>query len=354
MVSSTQSLHSEIAPSSASIWVPCPGSVMMSRGVPDEETDSNREGTAAHEIAADALKGCGYPVEMNRTMREAVGEYVKDVETHRKGDLYVEQCIECPNIHAKSFGTADAYDISFDRLLVWDFKYGYRQVSAYNNWQLINYAAGILAQNHGLRHVEFRIVQPRAYNSSGPSVWRTTVDVLEPFIEQMRQSAAEAFTQWARCCPGLHCRDCLGRHKCTALGYDISMIVDSKHLPVNLEMDNIAIGRELTLLHRDVKMLKYRIDSLEQRAIATINDGLPIPGYTVMGSHGRLAWDRTPEEIVELGKLFKVVLGKGASVVTPTQAIKAGVPEDVVKGYASRPDNGVKLVEATGGEIFNQ
>ena len=81
--------HSPIAPSSADIWMNCPGSVAMQAAQPpEEETEESREGTAAHwlleqillklTVPADAIAPNGVPI--NDEMRAAVRELVDDVE----------------------------------------------------------------------------------------------------------------------------------------------------------------------------------------------------------------------------------------------------------------------------------
>jgi len=49
-------VHSEFGASSAYRWMACPGSVSMSRGVPNTSSVYAEEGTAAHEMGELAIK----------------------------------------------------------------------------------------------------------------------------------------------------------------------------------------------------------------------------------------------------------------------------------------------------------
>lgn len=47
--------HAELGPSSAVRWMTCPGSVLLSRGQPEDQSEYAEEGTLAHAVAARAL-----------------------------------------------------------------------------------------------------------------------------------------------------------------------------------------------------------------------------------------------------------------------------------------------------------
>ena len=49
--------HSPLGGSGAYRWMPCPGSVLMSRGVENPESEYAALGTAAHTLAANCLIG---------------------------------------------------------------------------------------------------------------------------------------------------------------------------------------------------------------------------------------------------------------------------------------------------------
>lgn len=69
------SAHAKLSPSSAERWMNCPGSVVLSEGMPDKTTQFAEEGTMAHAVAEAMLLGNPYQAD-------------KDMETYCK--LYVD------------------------------------------------------------------------------------------------------------------------------------------------------------------------------------------------------------------------------------------------------------------------
>ena len=51
-----EKVHSELGASVAARWMACPGSVALSRGQPNYETDHSRAGTVAHYIGEQCLR----------------------------------------------------------------------------------------------------------------------------------------------------------------------------------------------------------------------------------------------------------------------------------------------------------
>ena len=76
-----------------------------------------------------------------------------------------------------------------------------------------------------------------------------------------------------------------------------------------------------------------------------IRGGQSGPGYTIEQGEGRQRWVKSPAEVAALGDLMGIKLRKDA-VVTPKQAIKAGLPETVVAGISDRPVGEWKLAVA--------
>src|SRR5690606_26092408 len=48
--------HAELGASSAHRWMKCAGSIALSRGIPNVDSEYAREGTAAHELAEKCLR----------------------------------------------------------------------------------------------------------------------------------------------------------------------------------------------------------------------------------------------------------------------------------------------------------
>jgi hypothetical protein len=100
----------------------------------------------------------------------------------------------------------------------------------------------------------------------------------------------------------------------------------------------------LSQIQRALKHLGEMQSGLEEVVTAAIKRGEHVPAYELKSSPGRLNWTADVSKIVELGKMLNVDLHKPA-VITPTQAVKAGVPEDLLVGFAERKNGAPKLVQ---------
>jgi hypothetical protein len=208
--------HALLSPSGSSIWLNCPRSAVLSRGVPRKSSKWADEGTLAHELAEYLLKGA-IPHHKVGTfpddMAEPVEVYTDYVNELRRVVLMerIEDRVNLSGLWPDDgeglepvFGTADYVGVTKDGVLhVVDLKYGrYHPVEVGGNTQLMIYALGAwLAmrdrlERNGLplavRQIEMAIVQPRAKHGDGPIrsaeidladllVW--AYDVLVPAVE---------------------------------------------------------------------------------------------------------------------------------------------------------------------------
>lgn len=62
---------------------------------------------------------------------------------------------------------------------------------------------------------------------------------------------------------------------------------------------------------------------------------------------GRERWIKPEPEVIAMGELMGVKLGV-TKLVTPKQAIKAGMPEAVIKSFTETPRGELKLVPDDG------
>src|SRR6202008_2575730 len=114
-----------------------------------------------------------------------------------------------------------------------------------------------------------------------------------------------------------------------------------------------AIGTELAILELGANLLKGRKEALAAQAEALLRAGKRVPGWCMEPGQSRLEWNEgvTPDEVLGVGTLLGKDLKKppgamnsrSAPVVTPTQAIKAGIAAAVIGQYASRPSSALKL-----------
>lgn len=373
------SAHAFLAPSSAHRWVRCPLSASLEAAYPETEASpSSLEGTAAHWVVQMLLQGTPAALDMQAPNGVAVtqemleaAELVRDDIVATLGpqwaqSLVVERRVEIPRVHpTHNWGTPDyrAWSrLNNGRLCLhlWDFKFGHGIVDAFENWQLIDYAAGLLTEAgiDGLRDqetvVDMCVIQPRAYHRDGPvRRWRVVASDLRDSINRLANSAAEALGANPKACPTPEgCKDCLGRHACEALQRAAYAAADKGGQYGALDLSPHALGLELRALKRAQALLEARTTGLEAQAVAAIKAGALVPFWMMEAVPGRLAWSRPAEEVFALGEMLGLKLQKDPEPITPTQA-KAAAKAAKIDGalfdaYATRPAGAAKLVADTG------
>lgn len=367
--------HSPLAPSSAHIWAPengCRGSVALQQAYPSpEDSPEAREGVAAHWYVAELLNGRDVPVgavapnghPVSAEMVDCAQDILVDIrDTLRAAhshDLRVEQRVMAASVHEASYGTPDVYlmDRAQKILHVWDYKYGHRFVDANRNWQLLNYAIAILDMEgfspdvaydhpqswHGWR-ITLTIAQPRNYSSVGPlREWYLSGEGLrDTYLPQLRRAAHEAMQPGAPYTTGEHCRDCSGRHVCPALQRAGALAMDVSLQAQPVQLPPHAVGLELRQINDAIKRLEARKTGLEEQALAIIRGGTGVPFFTAEHSSGREDWQVPAAQVIALGEIFGVSLRKEATL-TPTQARKAGIPDEAFVGWTARPSGALRL-----------
>ena len=364
-------VHSILAPSSANVWGKpdgCPGYVRMKRLMPERSSDEANEGTQAHELASYRLNGeMVDPTLYCQEMIDAVNLYVDDVSQKHPPMPYdrekalehrdfawmswgSEEMVRNDSIHADNFGTVDAWFHSVDgTLTLWDFKYGFREVDAFENLQCLNYAALIIAgplAGKTVSTIHIRIIQPRAFRRDPIDTWTLSRDEAEVYFNQLRAGAIRAMTPDAPLCAGNHCRDCEAKHRCSALQEASLWSSDYVHAtaPTDLSIDDLS--RELTILTIAEKALGYRKAGIEAQVEQLLKDGAVFPDWALESKQGKLTWDADPEDIINYGKMFGLDLAKQTVSITAPQAIKAGLPQEIAHMFASRKSGSIKLVNS--------
>lgn len=366
------SLHAKLQPSSAARWAgQCPGSVQLEAKFPQAvQSAEAAEGDAAHWVVATVLRGGAYPaagtlapngVILDDDMLDAAEVMVDDVRARSAGAvLHIEERVSIAEVHPDNWGTPDVWWITtqehgFVTLHLYDYKYGHRFVDAFENWQCLDYATGILELpapafpdiSHALIKIEINVVQPRNYHPSGMiRRWELTAAELSKYSEELRQRAVEATSPkpWSRV--GRECRDCRGRHACQVLQYAADNVADIAGETVAVELPPVAVGVELRMLERAAKLLDARLTGLREQAMFQIRAGTAIPFFQLKQGQAREKWAKPLSEIEVLGELVGQKLTK-AEPVTPAQARKLGVPDEVVAAYSFRPPGEFKLVPVT-------
>lgn len=154
--------HALLSPSSSKRWMTCPGSVALTAHLPNTSSSYADEGTTAHWIAENILRGTiaesdavgkvcpDTGMEVTPDMLRDVMRYVqqvRDIVEVTGGTLYLEQKLVIGQWTGEegAKGTADAVIVAGDELIVMDLKFGRGvSVDAEENPQLMLYALGAL------------------------------------------------------------------------------------------------------------------------------------------------------------------------------------------------------------------
>lgn len=366
--------HAFLPPSGAAAWVVCAQWPHMNRRHPEPDSAESLEGTAAHWAFGEMLFGrvvaegqvTPNGVVLTEEMIEGAELYVETVDARLalhgldRSALMVERRVAIPRVHPHNDGTPDTwfYARAAGVVEVLDFKFGHKFVDAFENWQLIDYACGILDQIgvalDGVQDVNTRVVmtvvQPRSYVAAGPvRSWSTLASNLRGHFNRLATAAQFVFEpdERRKATPSDECEYCPGRHACGALQQSAYLAADKAGASTPVDLTPAAAALELRMLQRAQKRLAARVSGLEATVEAQLKRGLPVPFFALEATAGREAWNKPLDEILALGSLFRVNIAK-PGVLTPKQAIKAGVPEAVVLPYVARPGAGTKLVASTG------
>lgn len=219
--------HALLSPSGFKALMLCPAKPAMERGLSDESSEYADEGTGAHFLGAEQLRGgmelqigdvvavhpsgdCdwleGIPVTnrhsdsryftLDAEFIEHVRTYVNTVRDYQgdDGELFVEQPLPIDHVTGEedAEGTGDAIILRGDELIVIDLKFGRGiEVSAEDNPQLKLYALGALKKFDlvgDIERVRMVICQPRA---GGTSEAVATVDELQAWAREVATPAAQ-------------------------------------------------------------------------------------------------------------------------------------------------------------------
>ncbi len=373
--------HSILGGSGASRWIPCPGSVTQSQGIPDDEDDTfSAPGTAAHAVGAHCLiEGVAawtmmgmwvapddeigdldelqhWPDDklicVSKEMADAVQLYVDAVNSwhpdRNQGNSYVEREFYCPTIHKHCYGKADKVYIEERTLHIWDFKYGAGiVVEAKENPQCMYYGCGVL-EDLGLwdqiDQVILHIHQPRGWHMDGPHRhWSLSTSDLLVWMEDILIPAMDLALTSRETTSGEHCRFCPARgHKCPALMQDLQEL---EKLVAKAQgaaaLTSVEIGRILDLM---IPAMIVRKQALKN-GTGMLNGGKKVPGWKLAKARSNRKWKDDAEKAAK--KEF------GAAALTKPELISPATMDGLPKGkkfaerWAFKPDAGNTLVPET-------
>ena len=305
--------HSPFGGSSAYRYIACSGSVNMSAGIKDEESEHATLGTAAHALAAlclnmgiNAWEYIGTSIggiKVDANMADAVQVYLdavgeKHFEGHFKGEKWVEFPFHAKAIHPQMYGRSDLviYDPKNRHLHVWDYKHGVGIVVGVKyNAQTLYYAAGVLEQMNlwgKVDRVTTYIAQPRGFHPDGPirDFTYSTKEVIRWLGETLLPAMALAKVS-RDTIAGEHCRFCPARsHQCPAMMENNKelerMVMHINEKGGASELTPEKVGNVLTT----VAIAKIQEKAVRSVALARLNKDKPIPGWKLVNGRVNRAW----------------------------------------------------------------
>jgi len=372
--------HAFLAPSSAHRWVRCSAAPSLEAQFPDMgDKEAAALGTAAHwcmEILLDSrvvVVGTTAPngVVVTREMIEAA-EIIRDDVVETLGPSWfklaeVEKRVDIPRVSpTHNWGTPDvkAWFTPY-RLYLWDFKFGHDHVEVFENWQLIDYAAGCLSEANARRaaagnpaineteiEIVMRVAQPRSYHRDGPvREWKVTADQLRDHIHKLSMAADEATgpTPTAKPDP-VACEHCSARHACVALQKAVYCGMGIVERAQACEMVPAALGLEARMLEDISQLIEARKTGLQEQILSLFRRGVAVPHWSLRPGQSRTVWNKPDAEIIALGQMMGVDLAKPAEAVTPVQSKAKGLDPEMAKMYSFTPQGALKLVPDDGSD----
>lgn len=309
-----EKLHAELGASAAARWMACPGSVRLSRGIPNVETEYAREGTAAHALAelalrrgVDAFMWEGLTlegVEVTEDMANAVQVFVDycNLLKDMADVVWTEHrfSLAALNPPGPMFGTADfcAYDPRLRELEVVDFKYGQGVVvEAAGNRQLKYYALGAalsLGNERPIETVRMTIVQPRAAHPAGV-VRSEQIGILDllAFASELLEAARATLADDAPLSPGHHCRFCPAAAICPAQHAQAQAIAQVEFAEMPLDRPPAPETLPLPVLADILEKLPILEDWAKQvraHVTASLERGDAVPGFKLVPKRATRRW----------------------------------------------------------------
>lgn len=368
----TEPAHHIAAPSSRARHIQCTQSITLEHQFPElEETEEQREGTAAHWAVSEMLSGRlvdagqiapnGYVLthEMMLGADMMYDDVVKALAPYglKPQQGQIEQRVRIERVFPGLFGSPDYYIVvarpgNRPILLLWDYKFGHRYVEVFENPQMVDYVAGVCGDAHDTMpgmDIVITIVQPRSYSSAGPvRRWTTELVKLRALANISSHAVHEGLGQNPRAKVGPECRDCRARHACPTLQRSGFAGMDEAKRVTPEVMTPANASLELRLLQRSIVLMKARASGLEQQIDRDIRSGKPVPGWMLVPGEAREKWKVPAAQVIATGKLMRLELAKPQDAITPRQAREKGLDPDIVACMAERGPAGMTLVEDDG------
>ena len=307
--------HSEHGASICKRWWNCPGSVVLSRGLPNKPSAAAQEGTEAHELAAVCLETGKDAAEcdVDAGMADAVQVYLdycrslpdaahplRVFDAVLPGNVMIERRFDLSPFDppAPMFGTCDyaLYVPVWRKLFVVDYKHGVGvNVEAAGNPQLKYYALGatlLLGPDQPVSEVEAVIVQPRAPGNRPIKTVTYQADELAEWSIELMARAEATLHPDAPLNPGDWCKFCPAAGVCKARATEALAVaqIEFGAAPADPPEIRLLTPAQVGAMLGQVDALESWAKALRQAAADAIQRGGDIPGWKLVSTTGRAAW----------------------------------------------------------------
>lgn len=349
--------HAFFPPSGAAETVACALWPTMNALYPQPETEASREGTAAHWVGDEVYHGRvvaeGQIAPNGVMLTEEIIESGVAFAESLDGDWTVERTIG--DTSTLNWGTPDARRLQGTTAGIKDLKHGFLPVDAFGWWQGINYAK-LLVEHTWARDklpestvFELEVIQPRVYRGRSRNLWTVTLGELRPYFARLDQAHADALSPTPQARTGPQCDYCPGRHACPTLQESALRIAHHSGESPPMELTDQALGREAITMRRAIKLMQARLTGLEADAEARLAAGRAVAFHALVSTQGRETYSVSTSEAIAVAAACGVDISK-PGIMTPAQARKAGLADEVVAAISHRPGGARKLVEDDGRE----
>ena len=330
--------HSEISPSGLGRVVLCPGSVNRCRGLGDVSSPAAEEGTLAHSIAAQKLRGSEVGEQLSiqarslvdHRMLKVVDIYIQFVTSLRdpeasslpygrgsyaglsnplnKFQLSVEHRVSLKHLNYPDiYGTADCILRGEDTLHVLDFKYGRVPVHAKYNFQLIAYALGAM-ESKNYQRILLHIVQPRSIDHENRlTTWETNSESLLAFFRHFIEPAIQnAASRSPAVTPGeTQCKWCKAadpkNNKCPEFLEYVTKPFDTGL--VSIDSDELPTDETIKRFYPLLPMIKKWVKAMETVVKDHMLSGGKLDGYKLVNGRKKRSWADKKGTVEHLEKL---------------------------------------------------
>lgn len=325
--------HALLASSAAERWINCPGSVNLTKDMPDTSSTYAKEGTLAHSIcelklrkyfgvlAPGEKKLMGprkfkteleklkdnelYAPEMDGYTDEYL-DYIKELANSFSSTpaVFCEQRIDMSEYADSCFGTADCILLCGTELHIIDFKYGKGvPVSAENNSQLNLYALGgylMYKDFWNIESVHMHIVQPRLKSFERADL--SLAELLMWAESVVKPAAKMALSENADIASGEWCRWCKAKATCREHASSVKKNVED----FNMMLPPLLSMEELGRLLVEVEPLLEYVKTAQDYAFNAALQGEKVPGWKLVEGRGSREWDNQEEA-------FKDIIASGVA-----------------------------------------